>query len=839
LRNPRAKWAYEADTLKTITGSNKSAADTQTNNASFTDKSATNSAESAHSQTPASNGTVNTKESVGPGVGAVNAYTFLPPNSTPPYSQPHEASVVVTAAARDKEAFMGQMQTFGYPLSDSQFQIIDRENRQRFIELLFDPERWLWAMQLWGRLSQGAVGNSLAKTAQQSFTNATSQIIQPNNSSSGTGNAASGTSSVTQLLGMKQNIGSFINVANDSVLISAGPAPFYQSVQGAVGRVQQLYKYVFVPMALLFLLPGAVITQMRSQIAQGFGLRGEESSSPFEGILRAMIALFLIPATQLIVSYSTDIGNSLAYSVGQFVQQDVILGWANELAYDPPPNMYNNAIIPASTAGSKILNAAGMGTTSTPSLMQDFSTLGGDLSAGNFAGAFKAILSLFGVTIGYSDPGQGLAANQPSTQVHLEDQSMLSQMLQFVFNVATTMLSNLLLIATAFQLVFMCYLYLLGPLAAAFYAWPKLSSTMFRDIFGNWVVAVIQLSLWRFYWMAILAVMTTRLVYIQHTGQHVNLQWEIAVFACFVGLMFYVPMCPWTFDPGSTFTQVASIGAQMVGGEGGKGGGMIGQMAQQMHAAGMSDAQIQQLTGAVESVTVPMYGQATAIWGANAAAHPGQEGGQNMFRGQDHPGGPPPSAGAPTAPGAGSGSPGTGAPPVDLPPGAPAPPSGPPVPPASTSPPTAGTPHAEATPADGQITQSVQADLAALIGGIGARQLASGGGNSGFASLASGSGQSPQSSQSSYTSPADRGSLAGSGTPNSQVNPSVNQSVNPSAQTASPPPVQVASNAEQSAVQRLSGDVSRPPPAQQAQSSPQNPARNRFAPDDDSEDKTG
>ena len=43
------------------------------------------------------------------------------------------------ATMRDNELFDNQLTTFGVPVSDSQFQIIDRENKQRFLELIVRP----------------------------------------------------------------------------------------------------------------------------------------------------------------------------------------------------------------------------------------------------------------------------------------------------------------------------------------------------------------------------------------------------------------------------------------------------------------------------------------------------------------------------------------------------------------------------------------------------------------------------------------------------------------------------------------------------------------------------
>src|SRR5262249_21664895 len=144
-----------------------------------------------------------------------------------------------------------------------------------------------------------------------------------------------------------------------------------------------------------------------------------------------------------------------------------------------------------------------------------------------------------------SDNGdaQGLGANDLESKTVLERQLWLSQILQVVFNMAIYIFSSCLIILSGYQLIFMCYLFLLGPLAAAFYAWPAMENQsspvgLFRGVFSNWLDAVIKLSMWRFYWMVILAIMCQRILFIKDHGETLsNLQWEVAVFICLLGLM--------------------------------------------------------------------------------------------------------------------------------------------------------------------------------------------------------------------------------------------------------------------------------------------------------------
>src|SRR5262249_46519304 len=148
--------------------------------------------------------------------------------------------------------------------------------------------------------------------------------------------------------GIGAGAGALINIANEASGQPAGGDP--KTIPQAVWMVQQMYAKVFVPLAILFLLPGAVITQVKGQVAAAFNLKADDSSSPFEGILRSIVAIFLIPSTQLIVSYSIDVGNSMAHEVSQWVNVSQIRDWAHRLSYNS--HGYDNMIVPPPVASS-------------------------------------------------------------------------------------------------------------------------------------------------------------------------------------------------------------------------------------------------------------------------------------------------------------------------------------------------------------------------------------------------------------------------------------------------------------------------------------------------------
>src|SRR5262249_42326299 len=155
-------------------------------------------------------------------------------------------------------------------------QLIDRENRQRLLELFFDPERWMWTNTTAAHMEALSAANSVGGAAESSFKSAFQSINEP-----------------------------LVNVANEESALGSFGAKKGARTQGqAIFLIQQMYKQVFMPMAVLLLLPGTLLTQCKGLVGFGFLGSKEDASSPFEGFLRALIAVFLIPTTQLIVSYS-------------------------------------------------------------------------------------------------------------------------------------------------------------------------------------------------------------------------------------------------------------------------------------------------------------------------------------------------------------------------------------------------------------------------------------------------------------------------------------------------------------------------------------------------------
>ena len=310
-----------------------------------------------------------------------------------------------------------------------------------------------------------------------------------------------------------------INVANEDASSPCSAQQPFKEESNVIWMVQQMYKRVYVQMAVLFLLPGALLTQAKALVSFGFlGAQDEDTTSPFIGIIRAIVAIFLIPATQLVVSYCIDIGNALTDPVAKRVQVETLMNWVQEQAYTCDPK--------------------------------------------NNDGCIKNV-----------DANQGKLMGTSAKSVVQERQNNLNVTVQNTFNTINAMLSQGLEVLNGFQLVMICYLFLLGPIAAALYAWPAgVGRDLFRKAFASWLDGVIVLSLWKFWWCIILLCMAVRLT---SGSVDATSHYEMYYYTAFMGILVMVPFQPFEFRPGEVVSHVLDK-AQKGGGGGGGGGGSKG-----------------------------------------------------------------------------------------------------------------------------------------------------------------------------------------------------------------------------------------------------------------------
>lgn len=309
-----------------------------------------------------------------------------------------------------------------------------------------------------------------------------------------------------------------INVANENAGSRCSAHAAFKTESDVVWMVQQMYKQCYIPMALLLLLPGAIITQTKCLVSFGIlGAQDEDTTSPFIGIFRALVAVFLIPTTQLAVSYCIDIGNALTAPVAEQVKVGILMNWVREQAYATDPK--------------------------------------------NNDGCIKKILA---------KQCQGKVAGTSAKSAVQERMSDLTVGIQNWVNTVANMLGQGLEILSAFQFIMMLYLFLLGPIAAALYAWPAgVGKDLFKKAFSSWLDGVIVLSLWKFWWCIVLLCMVVRL----QQGVNATDEFELYYFAAFMGILVMAPFQPFEFKPGEIVSHVLEKAQQHSGGGGGGGSG--------------------------------------------------------------------------------------------------------------------------------------------------------------------------------------------------------------------------------------------------------------------------
>ncbi len=362
-------------------------------------------------------------------------------------------SGVVNAAMAE-----GSFNGLGIRLTDTAAKLALGDFAQTVIDRATSPERWVKTAQVVAQAQQQMTAESTAQVAKQ--------VTQTN----------------IKVVGKH-----LVNVANEEAAGNKG-------ISKVIGSVQLFFKSVYLPMAILLLLVGGILSSAKVIVQYTFSIApGEEIMTPLSGPLKSITAIVLIPATQLIVSYSIDIGNSMTETVQAVTDMQNIQTWLGE----------------------------------------QFS----QIASGAQNGPSPAMSS--------PESAQAFMANVENKPVQNQTAGMVAGILSMMVSLATAVL-------LAFQIVFVLYLFLMGPIAAALYAWPWGMARLFKTIFTNWLNAVINLVLWRFWWCVILLVMDSRISWLRQEGIYqANSPWEMFAMICFLVLLSTVPFMSFQFNPGS------------------------------------------------------------------------------------------------------------------------------------------------------------------------------------------------------------------------------------------------------------------------------------------------
>jgi len=236
---------------------------------------------------------------------------------------------------------------------------------------------------------------------------------------------------------------------------------------------------IFVPMAILLLLPGAALAQMRAIIAAGSPVLGEVN--PFEGILRSIVAIFLIPGTALVVNYGIDLNNSLAYTINS--EYSRIFG----------SDMYKDALC-AEMRATPVRQSQSNRNALDQQTYQGKPLLGGNTPFAQFEGMM--------MENSIQDPCLGI--NQAPPAGANENMSTGMSATRLMMNGSNASLAAAWNILCAFQLAYLYYLWCVGPIMAALWVYPLRT---LRNALPSWTEGVITLCFWSLFWNTVILLM--------------------------------------------------------------------------------------------------------------------------------------------------------------------------------------------------------------------------------------------------------------------------------------------------------------------------------------------
>lgn len=249
----------------------------------------------------------------------------------------------------------------------------------------------------------------------------------------------------------------------------------------AGNKWNQVRDKIFVPIGILLLLPGALITQMRAIMATSNPVLG--NVNPLEGIYRSMVAVFLLPATYLVMNYGIDIANSITLSIADQYQQifgsdmyeDAVCAEIKAMPFRLPEENRNTIDMPKSSMGEILVAKA-----PTP-----------------FAKLEAAL-----VAVKIWDPCVGIYIVPPDRADEVVPSAVHAARL--MCNTSNCSLVTAWNVLCAFQVAFLYYLWCVGPVVAGLWTWPM---KQLRDALPNWIEGVVTLCFWSLFWNTVVFLM--------------------------------------------------------------------------------------------------------------------------------------------------------------------------------------------------------------------------------------------------------------------------------------------------------------------------------------------
>lgn len=368
-------------------------------------------------------------------------------------------------------------------------------------------------------------------------------------------------------------------------------------------RWNNLRDTVFVPIALLLILPGAVLTQMKALISQGSPVIAQ--CNPFEGIQRSIVAIFLIPGTYLIVNYGIDFSNSVQFTI------------ASEYTRLFGSNMYKDAICAEIRAFGVRYLSENDGSLHTPPA---------DLTASSNGEFSAAEGRLWGKLV---DPCSGLNR----VPANRDDASMPASSIaaRLMMNASNAGINTAWSILCAFQMAFFYYLYFIGPIMAALWVWPM---KQLRDAFPSWVEGVVTLCFWSLFWHTTILLMAC-FKGTDETGLFVMSALNFLATASVKNAFDFAGLVR---SAGQKASEIIEKGANQGGGGGSAGGGGGEQNAGMSNAGAYTQFVNQEMLASNASEgSIPLYqdtnydGRVDGVWNSQQGSYEPPPQGQELF----------------------------------------------------------------------------------------------------------------------------------------------------------------------------------------------------------------
>lgn len=247
----------------------------------------------------------------------------------------------------------------------------------------------------------------------------------------------------------------------------------YNFTTEANNKWNRVRNELFLPMALLLLLPGVVLAQLKATVAAGTPVIADVTS-PFDGILRAIVGIFLIPATYLVINYGIDVSNSITYTIqseykrifGTDMYKDAMCAHIRAFpARNPSENL--------GYVKNEEAKMGRLGPNNTP-----FSEFEGK-----------------NLEVALRDPCANLD-NVPKDRAN-EQVSDVVNAQRNSYNTMNSALAMTWNILCAFQMAYLYYLWFVGPVIAALWVYPMKE---LRDAFPSWINGVCTICFWSLFW---------------------------------------------------------------------------------------------------------------------------------------------------------------------------------------------------------------------------------------------------------------------------------------------------------------------------------------------------